>query len=168
MLSSLALLAALGCGSDDECGPAGDETGIELSAGGSTARFTELTASANNDCPNVGSPTAVTVAGSQDLGTGSIILCISRPERIAGSEELSFDGDVQVVSFSAELDCPTVIDRTQPLDDLQARFTGFCGDGIDPAGFGLELSGELTMTAQCEPDQSVTVLFSGSAVVEPE
>jgi len=170
---ALVIIAVLGCGcggDDATCGPAGAEPGITVATATVSATFSTFTASANNDCPNVGSPTAVTIAGSQDGASGSIILCLSRPENVGSSAiDVDFSGALQLVSVSAQLDCPVVVDRSQPLD-LKATFEGFCADGVDPAGFTLALDGQVAMRKQCngQAEEAITVTVSGSAPVAAE
>lgn len=170
---ALVIVAMLGCGcggDDATCGPVGDEPGISVATTSDTATFATFTASANNDCPNVGSPTAVTISGSQEGGAGSIILCLSRPEDVGSSAvDVDFTGALQLVSVSATLDCPVLVERNEPAS-LSATFTGFCGDGVDPAGFTLALDGQLAMRKQCDgqAEEAITVTVSGSAAVAAE
>lgn len=159
-----------GCSDDASCGPSEEAAGIEATVGTMSATFSSFTAGANNDCPNAGSPTSVTVSGSQEGDSGSVILCLSQPEVIGDSSlEVSYDGPVQLVSVAVQLDCPVIVDRSM-MPALSATFSGFCGDGVDPAGFTLALEGTVPATKQCQgqPDEAVTISLDGSATVLPE
>ena len=169
----LAAALSLACSDPAEvCGPSvGDEGIVASTTGGEAATFTDFLAGANNDCPTVGSPTSVTVSAGQVQGFGSVVLCISRPEKISNGQPLavSADGDLRLLSLSAELSCPVIIDPLRAFD-LDAEFTGYCGDGVDEAGFSLALSGEIGVVIQCpgESDAADTVSLTGSATVALE
>lgn len=183
--TSVLVLLAAGCSDDAACepGPTGvADTGLTASAEGTTITFGPVASGANNDCPVDGTPAgviSVTLGGSQaaPAGVGVISFCLPRPDLVDGGGEFPLDPDrhpaladdrVHVIDLDAtvDADCTWHHDPEDPPSGT-ATFTGFCADGTDPAGYGLVLDGELTVTETCAgmPDREVTVTLGGSIAV---
>ncbi len=180
-VTRLALLAALaaaplaaGCGGDDSCGP-GSAPASGLTAGGNSVTLTygQLTAGLNNDCPASGAPSGVvsmTIFGTQTGGSGSIALCVSRPDLLAGgSQALGPDAagtEVRIIDLSGEAtSCDYTVDRAKPITGT-ATSKGMCGNGNDPAGFALTLNGALSFTRTCGATvDSIQVTLGGTAAI---
>jgi hypothetical protein len=175
LVAALALVCA-GCSDDaPRCGPEGAPAdGITLSIGGETVTYGSFTASINNDCTIAGSGViSVSIHGSQVGGTGSLTLCLPRPDLIgAAAVPLSpptLPPDpadrVQLVDASASLaaDC-TVARDPGGAPAAQATFTGYCAG--DPAGYALALAGTLALRRTC-PAGTDTVggTIAGAAAV---
>ena len=131
-------------------------------------RYQDFTAAPNNDCPVVGSDTAITIQGNEVDSGFPLVLCLSMPESTGGTELVDFtSGPVQLIDISARevgTDCTLALDRSGALD-LSATFTGFCDSGLAASGFGLALSGTATGTLTCAgTPATVGLSFDGIAV----
>jgi hypothetical protein len=169
LTASLALCLAACGGGEDSCGP-GDVTGSTITASSSPAAFTyeAFESSPNQDCPNPGSPTPITIQGTQTDSGRPLVLCISQPETITAGEvyALSPTGVVRLIDLQAvDGDC----NITAGTSGGTAEFTGFCDDGTAAEGFALTMSGTISATKSCSglPDETIELQLSGSAVVQP-
>jgi hypothetical protein len=176
-----ALLAGCsGCdGGGTVCGQDGGAGGVSATIEAETIEYGNFTSSANNDCSVEGSPTSLTIDGEQTVPAQpsfALTLCLPRPDRIGGdpvalvaSQIPPGAGDlVQVINVNAELagDCILQLDGSGSFD-ATATFAGYCGDGLDPAGFSLALAGTLPGTRICPGPvtEPVTIELSGGAPV---
>jgi hypothetical protein len=175
-LLAIALLA--GC-SGPPCGP-GAEVGSEITvtAGGVTLEFGNFTSSANNDCSVAGSPTSLTIDGVQtspDQPGFFLTLCLPRPDQIddqsaplvPGQIPPGADDLVQVINVNGDLGggCTLALDSSGVFA-AAAHFGGYCGDGLDPAGYAMELTGALPGTRTCAGvGETVSIELGGVAAV---
>lgn len=186
MLLALALALVLaGCGDDGiDCGPAevADDGIVATTASPAPAvqvTWSDLAASANNDCPPPGGAgsgvISLTIEGVQSdpPGAARFSLCLPRPDEIGtAAVSLADDTLVQLGNTSAALEdgCLVRLDRS---GDAAATgtiaFTGFCADGTDPAGFAVALDGTVPVEIVCDADggtsEAATATLSGTAVV---
>jgi hypothetical protein len=154
--TGLAALAPAGC-SDDSCGLHGaPSAGLVASGDQVTLTFGALSALDANDCPLPGTPAgviSVTIEGTQTDGTGLITLCIPRPDQLAdGGRSLGTAtsmADVRLIDVRGMSGgCTFTIDSTQAPTG-QAGAEGVCKNGVDPAGFALDIDGALTLRRTC-------------------
>lgn len=178
MRTALVILAALpflpACG--EPCGP-GDAppSGVTATAGGETVEYGQFTTSPNNDCSVAGHPTSLTLDGVQtDPATSPplhLTFCLPRPDEI-GSDPVPLDDTqrIEVIDIFADAGgCLLSLDRTvTPTGTI--TFTGYCGDGTDPAGYAISfdatVGGTLSCSGDAGADQSVTVTLGGEAAVQ--
>ncbi len=159
-----ALAAVAGCSGGGPCGAGDAGDGIEVTAGAELLVYGGFTSSPNNDCPapNEGAPTSLTVDGVQSTAAGfHFTLCLPRPDQL-GDQPIALDQEelVEVVNINGQLagSCVLTLDRTRSFSAGSIRFDGYCGDGLDPAGYSIALSGTLPGTLTCPgPDGSVSV-----------
>ncbi len=177
MTAAIAALLA-GCGGDDEtCGPEGAPAeGITITTPEGTVTYGAFTSSANNDCtPPDGSATSITLDGVQasPAPTGfppHLAFCIPRPDEISAGAAIPLNladlDDIQLIDASGEVGgCTYSLDRTvTPTGSI--TLTGYCGDGLDAAGYALALSGDVALTLSCPDAQPVTATFGGTAAVD--
>jgi hypothetical protein len=161
-------LAAAGCG-NETCGPSATATVITAATSSGTAEYSEFTSSPNNDCPNPGSPTSLTIEGRQVGGPGVIILCVPRPEA-ANETRLTLDytaGDALLIDFGGSIAGCAVQPNRNVEPELGARASGLCDDGNNAAGYELELSGTFAATETCGsgPSAPITITVGGSVAV---
>lgn len=168
--SAVALAGALlcGCADDGDCGPGDAPTdGMTLTVGSDVVQFDRWTSSPNNDCPEAGHPTSLTVDGIQAGGSFHVTFCLPRPDELGGSVDLSDDSLIQVITVSAEINGCTVSKDAQATPSGSATFTGYCGDGSSSAGYALELAGSVSGTQTCNmTDTPVTIELGGRFAVE--
>jgi hypothetical protein len=175
-LSVTSALLVGGCSSgpakpDAFCGPGGASTsGLVASGTGFTLTFGNLTAGANNDCPDPAAPAGVvslTIFAHQTDGTGLVTLCVKRPDKLAGG--LALDTDVEVVDANGTAGgCTFSIDRTTPPTGT-ASSTGECNGGTGQAGFALTVDGTMQLTRTCGATMdSVAATFQGTVAVAPQ
>jgi hypothetical protein len=135
--------------------------------------YGDFTSSPNNDCPAPDAPTSLTLSGLQASpdGVASITLCLRHPDQLDGQTVALDDGDqILIADLAADLgDCRVRYDGSQP-STAAIRFEGVCGDGTDPAGYAVALSGSFGGTRSCEGDggtteEPVTVTLDGRAAV---
>ena len=174
-------LAGPGCGSDgQDCG-LGNIASVALTAtiAEESVKYDDFTSSPNNDCPAPeGGPTSLTVDGKQaDPGLASprfLTFCLPRPGQIDGSPiALPASDRIQVIAANAQLanNCTLELDSTgTPSGTI--RFLGYCKDGVDPAGYAIELAGSLPGIKKCPSgvgggtiDEPVTIELSGTSAV---
>jgi hypothetical protein len=174
VLASLVALA--GCNGDPECG-AGDAAAAGIVAGGEsvTLTFGSFEAGLNNDCPAADQPDDVislTIAATQTDGTGFLTLCVERPDRLNGTLALGVHergSDVHIVDLIGEANgCSFRYLQANPPSGT-ARGSGACALGVDPAGFALEIDGELVLQRTCDATvDTVTVTLAGKVAVQPQ
>jgi hypothetical protein len=182
---ALAAAASAGCGDDDACEPgSGDapDAPITVAGGGDTRTFGGFVAAANNDCRTASPPdgvVSVTVFGGQlEPGSAFFTLCLPRPDLIGPGATFDLEDDVQPVPDDARVQ---VIDVQGAFDDGctwslagaltgSITFEGFCGDGLDPAGFAITLDGGATVDRTCPtgPATQVDVTLTGRVAVAPQ
>jgi hypothetical protein len=180
--AALLILLLAGCadcgGGGEPCG-AGDAgaTGLTVTVDAVTLEFGNFTSSANNDCSVAGSPTSVTIDGEQtDPAQPSffLTLCLPRPDQISGdlvplvpsAIPPGDDDRVQVINVNGNLGggCLVTLDSAGTFD-ATAEFGGFCGDGVDPAGYAMALAGTLPGTRICPgPVQDDVAIELGGVV----
>jgi hypothetical protein len=176
-VASVCIGAITGCSSDDTSCGIGNvaQTGMKLigvGTGGSDVGFGPLDAGANNDCPAPMAPSGVislTIGGTQTGGAAPITFCVSRPD-LLGKSSLAIGTDFQLVDVNADVDgCRLSLDRSTPASGT-AKATGLCGNGIDPAGFGLTLDAEVSLSKQCAggPTQLLRVPLRGTIEIAPQ
>jgi hypothetical protein len=176
---AIAACAATGCGSsDNRCGP-GDapEVGLAVTSNAATLSFGDLTSSRNNDCRTSDAPdgiVSVTLFGAETGGTGTITLCIARPDLLAQQaqplvQEVPGMGGVHLVNLNATAaGCSFVIDTSKPITG-NATSSGLCDNGSNPAGFALTLDGTLSLTRTCGATvDTVNVALQGRVAVAPQ
>jgi hypothetical protein len=149
----LVLLAALaGCGGDDDCGPGetADDTRLELD--GETLGYGGFLASANNDC-NPETLTSLTIVGVQDGGEREIVFCLPSPDLVESGTPIALDDEAMILFVDLfgedEGGCTLALDRSTPPTG-SVTFTGLCGDGVDPAGFAIELDATVELVRTCD------------------
>ncbi len=184
LLAAATMAAALGigaCGGDDgDCGPAaeaGDQASV--TAGGETLTYDGFTSSPNNDCPPPeGGPTSLTIDGTQSDIASQIprflTFCLPRPAEI-GTGPIALDNSdlILVENVNGDLadDCSLSKDSAGTPSGT-VEIVGFCDDGLDPAGFALQLSGTVPGIRRCPDgaggttDEPVTIDISGTVRVE--
>lgn len=175
--AALAALALTACSDDATCGPGTTPAaGITLTVGAETITYGGFTASVNNDCTIAGSGViSVSVHGAQVGGAAPLTLCLPRPD-LLGSGAVALapsrvppaaDDRVQVIDASASLaaGCTATIDVSMAPTGT-ARFDGYCGDGDDPAGYALSLTGSLPLVVTCGGiPTAMTGTLGGAAAV---
>jgi hypothetical protein len=150
-----ALVLASACSSEDgSCGSEGVSAGevvVAASASsGPTLRFHQLSAGANNDCPDPAAPAQVislTIAGVSLDGRQPLTLCVPRPDLLRGTRALGVD--VQVIDVTgADASCSYRLARpSAPSGQVSA--SGVCDNGRDPAGFALQFDGAVSIERTC-------------------
>ena len=173
-LAAVALSATLsGCGAD-VCGP-GDAGASGLTAdigGGAPLAYGSFTSSPNNDCtPGERMPTSLTVGGTQVGQPGfHMTLCIPRPDHVpSGAIDIVDSETVQVIDVNGRVDpdCVLTLDRTRTGSGT-LQFAGYCGDGLDEAGYALVLNATLPGTKTCGATaDAVDIVLSGAVSVSP-
>lgn len=171
LVASLAALAgAAGCGDDAACGPADTPAdAITMTVDGVELGYGAFTSSPNNDCPDPDGPTSLTLAGEQiePEQTGfALTFCLPRPDRITADPIPIDDDRVEVVDVSGQIDgCQIARDSGEAATGT-ITFIGYCADGLEPAGYAIELSATFPGTRTCAGvDEPVDLVLSGSASV---
>ena len=145
-------------------------TGLQTTAG---ITYGAGTTSPNNDCSVDEAPTSLTIDIVQvaplTAERRALILCVPRPDRLDTELALTDDSvttGVQVIDiFADDDDCLISIDRTRAISGT-ATFAGACSDGTDPAGYALNLSGEIPATATCPTEtNAITLTVSGELAI---
>jgi hypothetical protein len=168
----LGVVAAVGCGDDTVCGPGEAATdGLVVTGGEAALTFGEATSSPNNDCPVEGAPTSLTVEIRQldpaPSAARFLVLCLPRPDQI-GSDPIDITDDrIQVIDvFADDGDCLISLDRTRELAGTLS-FTGFCDDGVAPAGYALGFAATVPATRACPgaPAEPIELELGGELAV---
>lgn len=170
----VAALAA-GCSDDAQCGPgAAPADGLTVTIAGETVTYGGFTASINNDCTVAGSGViSVSVHGTQVGGTGTLTLCLPRPDLLGGEPvalaptRLPPDpGDrVQLIDASATLAAGcSVVRSSSSAPSATATFTGYCAGGTDPAGYALGWTGTIGLRRTCPAGMDDVAGTVGGAV----
>lgn len=176
-LAAAPLLPLAACGDDQACGP-GDTTGSDVTATSSAGQivFADFTSSPNNDCPEAGAPTSITIEAQQSSPTttlrASLTLCLPRPDLIDTAPiDLADDSLVQIIDVTQrpEPGCLITLDRSVAAAG-SITFTGFCGDGQGSEGYAIVLDGTVGGQLACETDggmtaEAISVTLRGSAAV---
>lgn len=160
LAGALALLVAA-CSDDARCGigDTGDRAlGIAVTVGSETVTFGGFTSSANNDCSVNGSGViSLTIQGQQQGASSAMSLCLPRPDLIEQQAALSGNhvpptetDRVQLFDVSVTLanNCTGRL-QTGATPAGTAGFIGYCGAGLDPAGYGLEVDGTVMLDVTC-------------------
>lgn len=169
--------ALLGGCSDDSCGP-GDAPKVGLVAGSVdvTLTFGNMTSRAGNDCPDPSAPAgvvAVSIEGMQSDGTGLITLCVPRPDLLMdGNRTLGTtisSADIRIIDLHGSAgNCTYALDSTRPPTGTGVG-TGVCNNGVDKAGFALELDGAISLRRTCGSTiDTVAVQLTGRVAVPAE
>jgi len=172
-LSTTSLLCFVACSDDGggSCGTKGAaEFGLTATNGSDVSMtFGGMTSSANNDCPDpAGAPDGVislTVVGTQSGGTGTINVCIPRPDTLATTPgRLGFD--VKIIDLKGDANgCTLKIDSTAPPNGTVTS-DGMCNNGQDKAGYALAFEGNVVFTRMCNgTSDSVATQLSGTVAV---
>jgi hypothetical protein len=158
MSRSLFLLATsllIGCSDDASttCGPGGAASdGLTAGNGSDVALVYEnVSASANNDCPDPAAPTGVvslTVNGSQKGGTGLITFCIPRPDNLAKGN-VSLGSDVKIVDVTGTAGSCMVSKNSTTVPLGTVGSIGLCDNGTNKKGFALVFDGNLVLSRDC-------------------
>jgi hypothetical protein len=164
-LSSISALVASGC--SDDCGPGGaPDFGLNASSSEVTLTYGNLTAGANNDCPDPMAPMgviSVTIAGTQKDGMGLATFCVPRPDLLdtgvnlgTGFRIIDLNGDAEGCMFSLD---PTPVTGT-------AKANGICDNGKDSAGFALIVEGFVSLRRVCPTNtDNIQVSLAGTVAV---
>ncbi len=168
-ITSLGALAA--CSGGDECGSSGAVNfGISASSNVVTLTYGDLTAGANNDCPDPMAPSGVvslTIMGTQ-MGstTGLITLCIPRPDLLEKGS-LTLGTEVQLIDVSGmDAMCSYNLDTSVPASGT-AQGLHMCGNGTDKSGFQLEVNGGISLMRTCGSTVDTTqVTLRGTGAVK--
>jgi hypothetical protein len=174
---SLISIATLGGCSDDSCGP-GDAPKVGLVAGSAdvTLTFGNMTSRAGNDCPDASAPAgvvAVSIEGTQSDGTGLITLCVPRPDLLMeGNRSLGHtisSADIRIIDLHGSSGtCTYALDSSRPPTGTGSG-SGVCNNGIDKAGFAIELDGAISLRRTCGATiDTVAVKLTGSVAVPAE
>jgi hypothetical protein len=159
MSRSLFLLAisvvAAGCSDDSSttCGPGGAATDGLTAGNGSdvSLTFENLSASANNDCPDPAAPSGVislTITGSQKNGTGLVTFCVPRPDKLTtGNVQLGSDVKIVDLNGTSNSCMLTTNATTVPLGSVGS--IGVCDNGTNHAGFALVFAGNVVLSRDC-------------------
>ena len=172
----VSMLVACG-GDDEECGP-GDAPadGITVTTSDGAVSYATFTSSPNNDCtPPDGSATSITLDGIQSAPTPTgfaphIAFCIPRPDEVAVGTALQLgltdDDDVRLVDVSGDqAGCIYTLDRTN-APTATITLEGYCGDGLNSAGYSFSLAGDVALTRSCPDAETLTATVSGRAAVD--
>jgi hypothetical protein len=150
-LAFLSITSLLACSDNPQpaCGPGSAADTIDVVAGATTISYGDLSAGANNDCPDPMAPAgivSITIERPFD-GNGVFTLCIKRPDKLAAGLQLGTD--VKVVDVTATSGgCSYLVDNSTPATGT-AKATGLCKNGTDKAGFALVLNGTVTLSRMC-------------------
>lgn len=172
-LAGSGALGAAGCG-DDDCGPGGaPASGLTVSSAEVSLVYGGLSALAGNDCPDPDAPAgvvSVSIEGRTADDTGLVTLCIPRPDLLMeGGRTLGTalsTADVRIFDLGGTVDgCTYALDTTRPPLGT-ATGTGVCSNGNDPAGFAIEIDGNVSLRRTCGPAiDLVAVALSGRVAV---
>lgn len=130
--------------------------------------YENLTASANNDCPDPSAPTGVislTINGSEKAGTGLITFCIPRPDQLAtGNLQIGSGANLVNLTGSANSCTFTKNSTTVPLGTVGS--IGLCKNGTDKAGFALVVDSNLVLARDCGGTvDNVPIQLAGTVAV---
>jgi hypothetical protein len=165
-ITSAALVT--GCG-DDECGPAGaPQYGLLASSADVTLTYGNLTAGANNDCPDPMAPAGVismTIMGSQMGGGGILTFCVPRPDLLSGGRQLGSEFRIIDLSGDDANGCMYSLESTRlPTGGAQAM--GICDNGKNSAGFALSIDGNISFRRTCPAStDTISVTLNGIVAV---
>jgi hypothetical protein len=154
-LSITSAIVLAGCPGDDDCGPRGaSASGLTASSAEVTIVYENLTWLLGNDCPDPMAPSGVvsmSIEGRQTGGgTGLVTFCIPRPDLLTSGTARTLGtslsmADVRIFDLSGSVDgCEWEFDSSRPPTG-QTTGLGVCGDGLDPAGFALDLDGAVSL-----------------------
>jgi len=172
----LALVA--GCPADDSCGP-GDAPGDGLTAtsGAVMLRYHGMTASPNNDCPDPTAPEGVvslSLTAIQVNGADALVLCIPRPDMLESdlpvvASTATHTAAIEIQDVNATDSGCTFTDSAAMAPAGTGHAEGICGDGTDPAGFALLISGQVSVDRDCSGTVDTLRLdLAGTISVTPE
>ncbi len=163
---SLISLAACSDGTGQVCGYGSASSNLGLTAGSASLNVSDLTASANNDCPDPMAPAGVislTIERPLD-GLGLFTLCIPRPDKLSAGLQLGTDVKLIDVTISFN-SCMYMLDSSM-LATGTAKGTGVCKNGSDALGFALTLDGTIPLKRTCSgTTDAVTATVSGTIAV---
>jgi len=168
-LSSISGLVSWGCG--DDCGP-GDApaSGLVASSADVTLTYGNLSAGANNDCPDAMAPSgvvSVTVDGTQVDAAAIITLCIPRPDLLAKMDQPLGGTGVRIIDWNGEKDnCTFKLDGSRLITG-STHAVGLCDNGTNGAGFALGLAGNISLVRTCGMTvDSIAVELDGVVAVK--
>jgi len=175
-ISLLAVTLAAGCAGcgDDECGTMGAEpAGLTAASAEVTLTFGNMTSLLGNDCPAVDPPPGVvslSVEGTQTDGTGLFTFCVPRPDLLeSGQRSLGTSlsmAEIRLFDLTGTFNnCTFTLDSTRPPTGF-AGAIGVCANGVDPAGFGIDFDGAVSLRRNCGGTiDSVAVTLTGLVAV---
>ena len=168
-LSSISALALTGCGNDD-CGPgSAPASGLVASSADVTLTYGNLSAGANNDCPDPMAPTGVvslTVDGTQTDASALITLCIPRPDLLAEMDQ-SLGTAVRIIDWNGEKDGCTYAFESSRVVSGTAHAVGMCDNGTNDAGWALGLTGNISLRRTCPTvSDTIAVQLDGLVAVK--
>lgn len=169
LLTSLPFAAA--CCGGDTCGPGtAAPDALELAGTGVDVKYGALSASANNDCPDVSPPAGVvslTISGTQTTSSFPVTFCIPRPDRLESGATAMLGTDVKIVDLAADIGggC-TLAPAASMAPSGTVVATGMCGNGTDGAGFALRFDGIVPMKRTCGAQVDILDLaLSGTVAI---
>jgi len=148
-------------------------SGLVASSSDVTLTYGNLTSLAGNDCPAVDPPAgvvSVSVEGTQTDGTGLITFCIPRPDLLeSGMRGLGTSlsmADIRIFDLTGSFNnCTFTFDSTRPPTGF-AGALGVCGNGVDPAGFGIDFDAAVSLRRTCGATvDTVAVTLTGLIAV---
>jgi hypothetical protein len=172
-LSSISAAVLLAACSGDDCGSKDAfEFGLTVSSDQVSLVFGDLTAGANNDCPDPQAPSGVislTIAGSQMGGTGLFTMCVGRPDQLETMPLTIGSALVHLVDLNGvdmASGCSYSLDLGHvPSGTVQGQH--MCGNGTDKAGFGLVFDGHIGLHRTCGATiDSIDVGITGNVAVK--
>src|SRR5262249_7736663 len=132
--------------------------------------YGDLTAGANNDCPDPMAPSGVislTIAGAQMGNSMNLItLCVPRPDELEHGA-LALGTDIKIIDLSgSDAMCSYSFDSALPATG-PGEGQHMCDNGKSKAGFALDVSGALTLMRNCSGTVDTTaVTLRGTVAVK--
>ena len=131
--------------------------------------YGNLSAGANNDCPDPMAPTGVvslTIDGTQVDAAAIITLCVSRPDQLAEMDQ-PLGTAVRIIDWNGEKDgCTFKLDGSRLITG-NAHAVGMCDNGTNSAGWALGLSGNISLQRTCGMTvDSIAVELDGLVAVK--
>ncbi len=151
---------------DAYCGTGGAPTSVVVAGTGFSLMYDNLSASANNDCPDPMAPKGV-VSLTIEVPAGSaqfFTLCVQRPDLLAGGQPLGTA--VKVVDVTGTSNGCSFVPDSAVAPTGTATASGICNNGTSHAGFALTLDGTIQLKRTCGATvDSVSATLSGTVAV---
>lgn len=143
--------AFAGCSSDDVCGP-GDApaVGLVASSGDVILSYGNLTSGRNHDCTPPDAPAGVislTLEGTQVGSVAPIVFCVPRPDLL--DRGAAIGTDFRIIDVFGGADGCTFMLPLTAMPTGNARVTGYCDNGLNPAGYALTIDAEVELERTC-------------------